>query len=111
VILTSIHNRYQKSIRFVDVVVGKYAAKVFSIREKKRKSKKKKKKGRTLSNDDTWYCGVVCYDVMGLMFGFEFVLREGETVQEFAGTDGTGLDDVQLRILHTVLNAVDQVFQ
>ena len=43
----------------------------------------------------------------GSVFGLEFVLREREAVQEFAGTDGTGLNDVQLRVLDTVLNAVD----
>ena len=28
------------------------------------------------------------------VFGLEFVLREGQAIEEFAGTDGTGLDDV-----------------
>lgn len=57
------------------------------------------RKKKDYANDDT------CESLS--VFGFEFVLREGQSIEEFAGTDWTSLDDVQFRVLHTILNTVD----
>lgn len=46
-----------------------------------------------------------------LMFGFKFMLGKGESVEEFAVTCGTGLDETQLLVLLTVLDAVNQIIQ